>query len=217
MESPYTSITPVKAFFDFTVNTQDFDVKRAYNEVDLFRNLSTAAGKCEGIISLEYTLKRSIGPGMVPIYPSLEGGGLVTLKKVKGYKLLNAMGSNLGKEKIKNPDLAKVELKTTIKNNIITLEKVKIKMSVFRLRIAGETSFDGNLNFSARLGLPPLGIIGIPMRILGTQENPKFKYGRGNQDEDLEESAYTDDIPQDMKDKIKNAKEEDLKEEPEEK
>ncbi|MEI6454796.1 MAG: AsmA-like C-terminal region-containing protein [bacterium] len=216
MEATYTSITPVKAFFDFTVKAQDFDVKRAYNEVELFRKLSTVAGKCEGIISLDYALKGQIGPGMGPIYPSLEGGGVVTLKKVKvmGYKMLNAMGSNLGKEKIKNPELTKVELKTTIKNNIITLEKVKIKMSGFRLRIAGETSFDGGLNFKARLGLPPLGIIGIPMRILGTQENPKFKYGHGNQDEDLDESVYTDEIPQEMMDKIKNAKEEDLKEDP---
>jgi AsmA protein len=217
MEATYTSLTPVKAFFDFTVKAQDFDVKRFYQEVELFRNLSTAAGKCEGIISLDYALKGRIGPGMKPIYPSLEGGGVVTLKKVKvyGYKMLNAMGSNLGKEKIKNPDLSKVELKTTIKNNIITLEKTKIKMSGFRLRIAGEMSFAGALNFKARLGLPPLGLIGIPMRILGTQDEPKFKYGRGNQDEDLEETNYSDELPKEMLDQIKNAKEEDLKEEPE--
>jgi AsmA protein len=88
-------------------------------------------------------------------------------------------------------------------------------MSGFRLRIAGETSFDGALNFKARLGLPPLGLIGIPMRILGTQDEPKFKYGRGNQDEDLEETNYSDELPKEMLDQIKNAKEEDLKEEPE--
>jgi AsmA protein len=34
-----------------------------------------------------------------------------------------------------------------------------------------------------RLGLPPLGIIGIPMRVTGTQDNPKIKLGKSDKDE----------------------------------
>ena len=37
-----------------------------------------------------------------------------------------------------------------------------------------------------RLGLPPLGILGIPMTITGTQDNPKVKLGK--QTEDLQET-----------------------------
>ena len=88
-----------------------------------------------------------------------------------------------------------------------------MKFAGFRFRIGGETNFNGNLNFKSRLGLPPLGIVGIPIRILGSQDNPKFKYGRGNSDENVEETEYSDEIPKDMLDKIKNAKEEDLKDE----
>ena len=213
MEATYGSITTDKAFFDFHIKAEDFDVKRAYNEVELFRNLSTSAGKCEGIVSLDYTMKGKINGAMEPVYPSLEGGGTITLKNIKvmGLKLFTAMSSNLGKEKIKNPDLAKVELKTTIKNNVITLEKVKMKISGFRFRIEGATNFNGSLNMKARLGLPPLGIVGIPMRILGTQDNPKFKYGRGTKDENVEETDYSDELPPEMLEKIKSAKEEDLK------
>jgi len=213
MDATYGSLNINRAFFDFHIKAQDFDIKRAYNEVELFRSLSASAGKCEGIVSLDYTLKGKLTDGMNPIYPSLEGSGILTLKKVKvmGLKLFTAMSKNLDKEKIKNPDLSKVELKTSIKNNVITLEKTKIKISGFRLRVAGETNFNGSLNLKTRLGLPPLGIFGIPIRILGTQENPKFKYGRGNQDESVEETEYSDEIPKDMLEKIKNAKEEDLK------
>ncbi len=53
----------------------------------------------------------------------------------------------------------------------------------------GQTSFDGKLRLRMRLGLPPLGIIGIPMNVSGTQENPRIKLGRGNQEE-LEETEY---------------------------
>ena len=43
-----------------------------------------------------------------------------------------------------------------------------------------------------RIGLPPLGIIGIPIKVLGTQENPDIKLGRKS--EDLEETEYVDGV-----------------------
>ncbi len=81
---------------------------------------------------------------------------------------------------------------------------LSINKAFFDLHIKAE-----DFNIKACLGLPPLGIIGIPIRILGTQENPKFKYGKGNNDENVEETEYSDEIPKDILDKIKNAKEED--------
>ena len=212
MEATYVSITPERAFFDFYINAKNFDIQRAYREVELFRNLSTSAGKCEGIVSLDYSLKGKLKAGMNPVYPSLEGGGILSLEKVKvmGLKLFNAMGKNLEKEGIKNPDLSQVDLRTTIKNNVITLERTKMKIAGFRFRVEGQTSFSGKLNLKSRLGLPPLGIVGIPIRILGTQENPKFKYGRGTHDEDVEETEYSDELPPEMLKLIRTAKEEKL-------
>lgn len=64
-----------------------------------------------------------------------------------------------------------------------------MKIAGFRPRIEGQTSFDGRINFKMRLGLPPLGIIGIPMRITGTQDNPKIKLGR-NDSEEIPETEY---------------------------
>ncbi len=217
MDATYGSLGSEKAFFDFHVVAKDFDIKRAYNEVEMFRNISTSAGKCEGVVSLDYNLKGKLDAGMNPVYPSLEGGGVLSLSKIKvmGLKLFTDMSKNLEKEKIKNPNLTKVDLKTSIKNNVITLEKTKMKIAGFRLKIAGESSFDGNINIKARLGLPPLGIFGINMRILGTMDEPKFKYGKGSGDEDLAETEYSDELPKEMRDKIKSAKEEDLKDDPE--
>jgi AsmA protein len=216
MDASYGSISDKRAFFDFHIKAEDFDIKRAYNEVALFRNLSTSAGKCEGNVSLDYSLKGNLDAGMNPIYPSLEGGGVLTLKKIKvmGLKLFTSMSQNLGKEKIKSPDLSKVDLKTTIKNNVITLEKTRMKFAGFRFRVAGQSNFNGSVDLKTRLGLPPLGIVGIPIRVLGTMESPKFKYGRGTNDENVEETEYSDTIPPNLLSKIKSAKEEDTQEEP---
>jgi AsmA protein len=192
MDVIYGSETSNKAFFDFKVLAKDFDVKRAYNEVELFREMVSAAKSAEGIISLDYKVAGKLDAAMKPIFPSLSGGGVLSVKnvKMKGFKLFNVVSKTTGSDKIKNPDLTKVDIKTTIKNNIITVERFKFKVFGFRPRIEGTTSFDGLLNMKMRLGLPPLGIIGIPLTITGTQENPKVKLGKKT--EDLKETQYVE-------------------------
>lgn len=196
MDLVYGSQSPEKAFFDFKVLAKEFDVKRAYNEVKMFREMATAAQSAEGIITLDYKVAGILDANMAPIYPSLTGGGVLSVKKVKmkGFKLFGAVSKKTGREAIKNPDLSQVDIKTTIKNNIINIERFKFKVAGFRPRIEGQTSFDGKLNIKMRLGLPPLGIIGIPIKVTGTQENPKVRLGK--QTEDLQETEYEGEVPQ---------------------
>lgn len=217
MDASYGSVNPAHAFFDFHVIANDFDVKRAYNEVPLFRELASSASKAEGIISLDYTLKGKLNAGMTPVFPSLEGGGVVSLKQVKvmGLKLFTTVSKSTEKEKLKNPNLKKVELKSTIKNNVITLEQTKMRISAFRVKLSGTSSFDGNLALKMRIGLPPLGIIGINLRVLGTTDDPKIKYGKGTGDENVAETDYQDEMPEELRRKLKAAKEDDLEDDSE--
>ncbi|MEY2629635.1 MAG: hypothetical protein RLZZ469_530 [Bacteroidota bacterium] len=196
MDLVYGSQSTENAFFDFKVVAKEFDVKRAYNEVKLFREMATAAESAEGIISLDYKLAGILDANMAPIYPSLTGSGVLSVKKVKmkGFKLFGAVSKKTGREAIKNPDLSQVDIKTTIKNNIINIERFKFKVAGFRPRIEGQTSFDGKLNIKMRLGLPPFGIIGIPIKVTGTQEEPKVRLGK--QTEDLQETEYEGEVPQ---------------------
>ena len=109
---------------------------------------------------------------------------------MKGFKMFNAVSKKTNSDGFKDPDVSKVDIKSTIKNNIISIEQFKFKFAGFRPRIEGTTSFDGKLNVKMRLGLPPLGIIGIPMTITGTQENPIVKVG--NKGDEIEEIEYTE-------------------------
>lgn len=186
----YQSESPNRANFDFKIVAKNFDVQRAYKEVKLFRDMASAAENAEGNISLDYKVAGKLNENMQPIFPSLSGGGILSVKnvKMKGFKLFGAVSKKTGKEAINNPDLSKVDIKTTIKNNLITIERFKFKVAGFRPRIEGQTSFDGALNIKMRLGLPPLGIIGIPLKITGFKDNPKVSFGR--QSEDLKETQY---------------------------
>lgn len=192
MNANYQAVTPQKANFDYAIKASDFDIKRAYNEIEVFRKMASAAEKAQGIVSLDYQLKGRLNSKMEPVYPSLSGGGILSVKdvKVRGLKMFTAVSKETSSDAIKNPDLSKVDIKTTIKNNIMTVERFKFKFAGFRPRIEGTTSLDGKLNLKMRLGLPPLGIFGIPLTVTGTQDNPKIKVGRKSQD--LEETKDTE-------------------------
>jgi AsmA protein len=191
MDATYSSSSISRAAFDFAISAKDFDIKKAYDSVKLFRDMAAAAGSSQGIVSLDYKVKGILDGNMQPIYPSLEGGGVLSVKdvKVKGYKLFGAVSKKTGKDSIANPQVTKVDIRSSIRNNVITIERFKIKMLGFRLRMEGQTSFDGQIKFKMRLGLPPLGIIGIPMNVSGTQDNLRIKLGKGDKEE-LSETEY---------------------------
>ncbi|MFA9188114.1 AsmA-like C-terminal region-containing protein [Flavobacterium sp. FBOR7N2.3] len=188
MDATYKSVNSKNAIFDYHIKANEFDIKRAYKEVKLFREMASAAEKAEGIISLDYNLKGRLNANMEPVFPSLLGNGVISVKNVKlyGMKMFGSVAKQTNKESIKNPELSKVDIKSSIKNNIITIERFKFKFAGFRPRIEGTTSLDGRLNLKMRLGLPPLGILGIPLTITGNKDNPRIKVGRKT--EDLEEA-----------------------------
>lgn len=177
LDGMYADASPVKAGFDLQFKAKNFDVQRAFKEIDMFKELATSAGNAEGIISIDYKLKGVLDGNMNPVYNSLEGEGVVSLAKVKvkGLKLFSGLSEKTGSDGVKDPDLSKVDIKTHIKDNVIYVDKTKMKIALFRLRFEGKTSFDGQLGLKIRVGLPPVGLIGIPVVVTGTSEEPKFK------------------------------------------
>ncbi len=179
-----------KAKFDMNLITTDFDIKRAYKEVKLIREMVSVAEYAEGIASLDYKIEGVLNNEMFPVFPSLLGGGTFTVKnaKVKGFKMFNAINQKTSLNAFDNPDVKDVIVKTNIKNNIINIERFKMKVAGFRPRIEGQTSFDGKFNIKMRLGLPPLGIIGIPITVTGNKDKPKIKLGKKG--EDIQETEF---------------------------
>ncbi|MNY50558.1 hypothetical protein D3C86_1860700 [compost metagenome] len=105
-----------------------------------------------------------------------------------GFKLMNAVSKATDRDSLSNQDVSEVQIKSTIANNIINIERFKMRVAGFRPRFEGQVSFDGRLNMKGRLGLPPFGLFGIPLSITGTQENPKVALKR-NKEGKLEETA----------------------------
>lgn len=177
IDARYQDESPLTANYDVALNVLDFDVQRAYNEIDMVREIATAAKNVKGIVSLDYKLKGDFDKNMKPIYPSLEGGGVVNLRdvEVKNLKMLSAVGDNIGAKAFNDPDMKGVNIETHIKNNLIHVDKFTFKVSILRPTISGTTSFNGLLDLRVRVGILPGGLIGFPIVVTGTHEKPKVK------------------------------------------
>ncbi|MBZ4033968.1 AsmA-like C-terminal region-containing protein [Flavobacterium sp. 17A] len=173
----YKDESPTAANFDAHFTAKDFDVQRAYKEIPMFHDMVSAAEKAHGIISVDYKVKGDLDGNMGPIYASLNGGGTINLRdvKVKGLKLFDGISSKTGQDGLNNPDMKGIEIKSTIDKNLINVEPFTFSVAGFRPTIKGTTSFDGLLDLRMRLGLPLFGLIGFPIVITGTHEDPKIK------------------------------------------
>ena len=177
VNAAYKDESPTSAHFDAHFTAKDFSVQRAYKEIPMFHDMVTVAEKAQGIISVDYKIKGDLNGNMGPIYESLEGGGTINLRdvKIKGLKLFEGVSSQTGQKGLDDPKMEGIEIKSNIDNNLISIEPFTFSVASFRPTIKGTTSFDGLLDLRMRLGLPPGGIIGFPIVITGTHENPKIK------------------------------------------
>ncbi|WP_051349488.1 AsmA-like C-terminal region-containing protein [Chryseobacterium gregarium] len=177
IDARYQDESPLTANYDVALKVLDFNVQRAYKEIDMVREMATAAKNVKGIVSIDYKLKGDFDKNMKPIYPSLEGGGIVNLRdvEVKDLKMLSAVGDNIGAKAFNDPDMKGVNIETHIKNNLIHVDKFTFKVSILRPTVSGTSSFNGLLDLRIRIGILPGGIIGFPVVVTGTHEKPKIK------------------------------------------
>lgn len=203
MSGSYKPLGYKSGEFNYMIGASNFDIQRAYKEIDLFREMVSMAKDAYGTISLNYTLAGKLNKDMAPILPSLIGGGSLKLDDIqfKGFNLLGAIAKETDAESLEDGKLSDVEIRSSVENNVLTIERTRMKMAGFRPRFEGQVSLDGEMNIGFRLGLPPLGIIGIPLKINGTSDDFKIKLGkykpsevlgRPSDDDDEEDEDYSE-------------------------
>lgn len=183
-EGFYQPVNDQKAMFSMALDAKHLDIKKAYQTIELFKELVPAAEQASGQVSANYKLSGTLDHEMMPVLTSLEGKGVLKAQNIQfeGYKLLGNLSKESGFEQLNDAAVPEITINSAIKNNILYLEKFKFKVKPFRLKTEGQTSLDGQLNIKMRIGLPPLGIIGIPVTIKGSSDDFKIKLGRKGPD-----------------------------------
>lgn len=176
----YRPLNGRHARFSFDVKGSNFDIQRAYKEISLFREMVSAAEKAHGKASLDYHLEGDLGVDMFPRLKTVKGKGELIIEDVQfmGFKVFNSVAERTSTNALHDAKLKQVKVKTSIENNVMTIERTKFKVAGFRPRIEGQVTLDGYMNIGMRLGLPPFGIIGIPIKITGPADQFDVEVGR---------------------------------------
>ncbi|MBX3239573.1 MAG: AsmA family protein [Chitinophagaceae bacterium] len=188
-DAHYKGYTPRNGQFSFKAKASSFSIARAYDEIPLFREMASSAKGIEGIVGLDYQLNGRLNEYMEVVLPSLKGGGVLSLKKVKlkGFKLMNTVSKSTEYDELRDADVSGIEIRSNVNNNVLNIERVRLRIAGLRPRFEGQVSLDGELNLKGRLGLPPLGIFGIPFTVSGTSDNPEVKLKRDKSGKALQE------------------------------
>lgn len=169
----------------------NFDIQRAYAEIPIFADMVSMAKDAYGLVSVDYQFAGSIDENMDIDFKSIEGEGILTLEdiKFKNFKLLNHVAKKADAADLEKASFNKIAIHSTIKNNVMTITPTTMKMAGFRGKLEGQVTMDGKLNIGFRLGLPPMGLINVPMKITGTAEDFEISTGKFKEDTTFAEES----------------------------
>jgi AsmA protein len=176
----YKPIQKDKAAFSMDLNADHLNIKKGFESIVLFQELMPAAEKAAGFISVAYNLTGTLDQDMLPELPSLKGKGSVAVDSIQfaDYKLFSSLSKKSGFNALDNPKISEIKIYSEIDNNVLEIERFKYRVKHIRLRTEGQISLDGSLGLKMRIGIPPFGLIGIPVVVKGTHEDFKVKLGK---------------------------------------
>ncbi|KAF2510546.1 AsmA family protein [Flavobacterium foetidum] len=191
MTGDYKAQNRLLAKYNANFKASNFDIQRAYAEIPIFAELVSMAKDAYGVVSVDYKLGGSIDQNMNIDFKSIDGEGTLTLEdiKFKNFKLLNHVAKKADAADLEKASFNKIAIHSTIKNNVMTITPTTMKMASFRGKLEGQVTMDGKINVGFRLGLPPMGLINIPMKITGTADDFKISTGKFKEDTTFAEES----------------------------
>ena len=178
----YNSRDVQRPQFSFALNIEDLDIKSAYNNIRLIRELLPAAADAEGIFSINYALEGELDAAMSPKTATLKGAGTIHIAdaKINGMKLFERLSKAARKKEMNDPHLRDFTMDSEIRNNKIFVKPFNLKVAGFNTEIEGVNDLKGTVNYVVKVQLLPLDKLRIPFNVSGPYDNPKVALGKGH-------------------------------------
>jgi AsmA protein len=169
--------------FDFSIDIKDLDIRTAYNEIGLIRQLAPAAANAEGSFSINYKLKGELDQQMQVKTETMVGGGEIKIvnAKINGMKIFDEISKTAKRGNIKDPHLKEFIMDTEIRDNKIFIKPFALDLSGFETDIEGVSDLNGNtIAYVFKIELLPIQKLKIPFHVTGTYDKPKVSIGKGH-------------------------------------
>lgn len=156
MNGYYTAIDKEKPEFDFNINIQQVDIKKAYNTFGTMTKYAPIAQKTSGKFSTQMRLKSILDQEMMPVYESMLGKGKLQTSQltVKDVNTLNKLSDVLKYEKLKRMVIDKILLDFEFIDGKLLIEPFDMNVNNYKATLGGSTGIDESIDYALNLEIP---------------------------------------------------------------
>jgi hypothetical protein len=143
---------------DFLFDIQNMDINKAATQFVTIQKLAPIAKACNGKFSTQLNMQCTLSQDMMPINPTVNGGGKLATKGVvvKDFAPLVKLADKINFDKLKQPQsVGDVNVSFKIVNGTITVDPFTVKLiDGMPMKVSGYTTLDQAINYNVELDVP---------------------------------------------------------------
>ncbi|HET8861548.1 AsmA-like C-terminal region-containing protein [Marivirga sp.] len=202
MTGLYNSQDEYEPKFDFRLDISNLSIPATFENVLTVQKFVPIAQKMQGKFSTDFSIKGLLTQEMMPDFPTLSGGGLITIvdAAVKNSKVISGVTSLSKLDNTDEVQINDVRVQAEIKEGRLSVQPFDVKVGQYKATIDGSTGLAGDINYNLRMNIPTGSIgqaantaisnllgsktnlvgnsINLNFTIGGTYDDPKVKLGK---------------------------------------
>jgi hypothetical protein len=143
---------------DFLFDIQNMDINKAATQFVTIQKLAPIAKACNGKFSTQLNMQCALSQDMMPINPTVNGGGKLATKSVvvKDFAPLVKLADKINFDKLKQPQsVGDVNVSFKIVNGTITVDPFTVKLiDGMPMKVSGFTTLDQAINYNVEMDVP---------------------------------------------------------------
>jgi hypothetical protein len=143
---------------DFLFDIQNMDINKAATQFVTIEKMAPVAKACNGKFSTQLNMQCTLSQDMMPINPTVNGGGKLATKGVvvKDFAPLVKLADKINFDKLKQPQtVGDVNVSFKIVNGTITVDPFTVKLiDGMPMKVSGYTTLDQAINYNVEMDVP---------------------------------------------------------------
>ena len=201
-----------KPSFDVSeMKIDKMQITDAYKTFNTVKTIAPIAENMKGAISLSMNFKGDIAKDMMPVYSTLNGGGLATINsaELSGNKVMQGLGKLTGKN-LDPLAMRDVAIKFKIVDGKVVTQPFDVNAGDLKMNLGGTNGLDGKIDYDVKMDIPA-GAVGaavnnavsnllgkpasgsqnikLDFKVLGDYNNPRIALTGSNAGQAAKESV----------------------------
>lgn len=141
---------------DFNFDIKDMDINKASTAFVTIEKLAPIARSAYGKFSTKLNMRSDLDQKMMPINPTVNGGGSLSTKSVtiRDFKPLIKIAEVTKIDRLKEQTVGDVNVSFKIVNGVVNVDPFTVKLDGVPAKISGSTNLDGQIDYNMDMEIP---------------------------------------------------------------